>query len=497
MMNKSKVKANIIIGFGGQLCILVLGIIVPRVLLTNYGSDVTGLLSTVTQIFTYMALLEAGIGQAARNALYEPISTNNRKQISHIVSIARNYFRKLTYIYGGGIIAIAILAPFILKSNINRSTIVLVILFQGLANVISFYFIQTQNVILTADGRNYINNAINVINQIVSYMARIVLALWGVNIALIQLVYLIITVAKVFVYKYYFKNHYSWINYNQASNKEKLKDRNSYVVTELAWTIFSSTDMIVLSTVISTKLSSVYTIYNMVFSSINSLLNAVYSSVIYILGQSFHESKEKYIVLHDAFTSIFLGTMTILMCVTYVLILPFVRLYTNGVTDIEYIYTSLPIMFCLIQLLSWSRFVSGNLTGIAGYAKSTSYISLMEAIINLSLSIVFVHKYGIVGVTLATVIALPVKVLWCIYVTDKKVIKRSYWKSLLIIGVNFLLFFFVVFFSEFFQPKINSYVQFFIWGILLTVIFGALGIWVNFMANKDCWLVIKRYILKR
>ena len=121
----------------------------------------------------------------------------------------------------------------------------------------------------------------------------------------------------------------------------------------------------------------------------------------------------------------------------------------------------------------------------------------MEAIINLSLSIVFVHKYGIVGVTLATVIALPVKVLWCIYVTDKKVIKRSYWKSLLIIGVNFLLFFFVVFFSEFFQPKINSYVQFFIWGILLTVIFGALGIWVNFMANKDCWLVIKRYILKR
>lgn len=50
-MNKSKVKANIIIGFGGQLCILVLGIIVPRVLLTNYGSDVTGLLSTVTPNF--------------------------------------------------------------------------------------------------------------------------------------------------------------------------------------------------------------------------------------------------------------------------------------------------------------------------------------------------------------------------------------------------------------------------------------------------------------
>lgn len=70
--------------------------------------------------------------------------------------------------------------------------------------------------------------------------------------------------------------------------------------------------------------------------------------------------------------------------------------------------------------------MSGNLTGLAGYAKQTSFVSLIEAIVNLSLSIIFVYRFGIVGVTLATVIALPVKVIWCTYVADKKVMKRSY-----------------------------------------------------------------------
>ena len=74
---KSKLAKNIVTGFGGQLIAIVLGLIVPRLLITNYGSDVNGLLSTVTQIFTYMALLEAGIGQAAKNALYKPINEKN------------------------------------------------------------------------------------------------------------------------------------------------------------------------------------------------------------------------------------------------------------------------------------------------------------------------------------------------------------------------------------------------------------------------------------
>lgn len=496
-MKKSKLFKNIITGFGGQFIAIILGLIVPRLFITSYGSDVNGLLSTITQIFSYMALLEAGIGQAAKNLLYKPFQEKDENGVSEIASIARTYYRKLTVYYGLGVLAFACILPFVLKTNVDALTIVLIVLFEGMSGVISFYFIETATTILGADGKNYVNNAISLLNKIIGYLVKIIMASFGLSIVLLQFVYFLVTIAKVFFYESYFKKHYDWICFRKTDKDIKLKDRNSYILTEICWTIFSSTDMIVLSMFVSTQMSSVYGIYNMVFSNITTLVNAVYSSIVYLLGYAYHESIERYQKMHDAFNSIFIGIIAVLMSVCYVLIIPFVELYTHGVTDVDYIYTSLPIMFCLIQLISWSRYVGGQLTGIAGYAKQTSYVSVVEALTNLSLSIIFVHKFGIVGVTLATVIALPLKVFWCIYVADKKVMHRSYWKSISIIGINFLFFFAVVMGTRFYQPSINSYGQFFIWGVVLTVVFGMIGMTMNFLVNKNCWQIVRKYILKR
>lgn len=490
-------KRNVITGFGGQFIAIVLGLIIPRIFISNYGSDINGLISTISQIFAYMALLEAGIGAAAQNALYKPFQENDREEVSSIASVARSYFRKVTIIYGLGVVVLSLVLPLFLKTSVDALTIFFIVIFEGMSGVVSFYFIQTPTIILNVDGKSYINNGITLANKIIGYVVKIIMALLGMNIVLVYLAFFMITVGKVFVYSLYFKKKYDWLIFKKSNTNFELKDRNSYVLTEICWTIFSSTDMIVISMFLSTQLSSVYGIYNMVFTSIAQLVNAVYMSIVYLLGYTYHDSLEKYQRMHDSFNSVFIGIMTILMSVSYVLILPFISLYTHGVNDVNYIYDALPIMFCLIQLLSWSRYVSGNLTGLAGYAKQTSFVSLIEAIVNLLLSIIFVYKFGIVGVTLATVIALPVKVIWCTYVAEKKVMKRSYWKSLSIMGINFLFFFGVVGLSKLYQPSINSYGQFFVWGMVLLILFGIIGISLNFLVNRDCWQIVRRYILKR
>lgn len=83
------------------------------------------------------------------------------------------------------------------------------------------------------------------------------------------------------------------VKFQKCKKEEKLKDRNSYIITEIAWTIFSSTDMIVLSMFVSTQLSSVYSIYNMIFVNLNMLLSAVYNSLNYMLGYSYHGGIKK------------------------------------------------------------------------------------------------------------------------------------------------------------------------------------------------------------
>ena len=93
-------------------------------MITSYGSDKNSLLSTISQIFAYMALLEAGIGQAARNALYKPISQGDRKD---------------TIYYGICVLVLSLACPIIIKTDVDSFTVFLVVLFEGLAGVISFY----------------------------------------------------------------------------------------------------------------------------------------------------------------------------------------------------------------------------------------------------------------------------------------------------------------------------------------------------------------------
>lgn len=487
---KSKLVKNVIFGFGGQVVVIVLGIIVSRIMLTSYGSDVNGLISTVTQIFTYMALLEAGIGQATRNALYKPVLEGDRDGCSYVASVSRRYFRRITVFYGIGVILLSAVVPFVLKSQVEKSTICLVILLQGASGVISFYFIQTQTLILASDGKSYINNGVNTLNQILNYSARIVLASLGVNIVLLQFVYFVLTVGKVAIYKIYFKRHYEWINYKAAPKTATLPDRYSYILTEVAWTVFSSTDMIVLSVFVSTQLSSVYAVYNLVFNNLNVLLSAVFWSVNYILGQAFHENKEKHVKLYDAYTSVFLGGMTILMCAAYVLVLPFIKLYTQGVTDVEYIYPSLPVLLCLVQIISWSRVVADSVIAIAGYVKNTIKISILEAVMNVVLSVILVNKLGIVGVLIATVLALPVKAIYCIHLVNKKVLKRSSGRTASIIGINFLLFSITVLVNQYISLPIENYLDFIKYGIIVTAVCMVVGVSANVLVNPECGKIV-------
>lgn len=496
-LKKKNILKNVVWGFGGQFFVIILGIIVPRIMIGNYGSDVNGLLSTVSQIFTYLALLEAGIGQAAKNALYKPLSEKNEEVFSGIAASAQKYYRHITIYYALGVMVLALITPFIFATEISKTTIFMIVLLEGMSGILSFYFVQTKILVIEMNGKGYVNNVVNVISKCAGYSARIILASVGVNIVLLQATYFIITVCKVLFYQIYFKKSFQWVNLSSAADKIVLKDRNSYVLTEIAWTIFSSTDMIVLSIFVSTELSSVYSVYNMVFANLNVLLSAVYYNVNYLLGIRFHKNLEEYKTLHDIFTTVFMGAMTVLMSVSYVLIIPFIKLYTGGVADIEYIYPSLPVLFSMVQLISWSRYSAGNLTGIAGYAKPTAIVSLIEAIMNLTLSIILVQSFGIVGVLIATVASLPLKAIWCVYIAEKKVMKRSFWNTIKIWIANYAVFSVAVILKKTVAIEVDNYGAFVLYGVFYAMLFGTLALISNIAANRNGAKVLAQYIRRR
>lgn len=64
-----------------QITILICGFIVPKVIITNFGSNVNGLVSSITQFLAYITLLEAGMGPVVKSALYGPIAKKIRNRL--------------------------------------------------------------------------------------------------------------------------------------------------------------------------------------------------------------------------------------------------------------------------------------------------------------------------------------------------------------------------------------------------------------------------------
>ena len=72
------------------------------------------------------------------------------------------------------------------------------------------------------------------------------LSLRSVNIAFIQFGYFVVSLIQLVLYYLYMKNKFGWINYNVDTGDAILPDKNANLISEIAWVVFSSTDMIVL-----------------------------------------------------------------------------------------------------------------------------------------------------------------------------------------------------------------------------------------------------------
>lgn len=85
---------NIMFAIISQVITLVFGFIVPKLLIEHLGSESNGLMQTINQIFSYFTLIEAGIGTATIQSLYQPITNDDKNEINSILSATNNYYKK-------------------------------------------------------------------------------------------------------------------------------------------------------------------------------------------------------------------------------------------------------------------------------------------------------------------------------------------------------------------------------------------------------------------
>lgn len=76
----NKMKVNTISAIVCQIITVVYGMILPAFYLRYYGSEVNGMVASITQFLGLITFCEAGIGAIIQTALYKPLSQKNEKK---------------------------------------------------------------------------------------------------------------------------------------------------------------------------------------------------------------------------------------------------------------------------------------------------------------------------------------------------------------------------------------------------------------------------------
>lgn len=423
IMNRKKLLAfNTSSSLIFQLTTIICGFVVPRLILQSYGSEVNGLINSITQFLAVISFLELGVGAVIQSSLYKPLAEKNDEEISKIVTSGQKFFSKLATILLGYVIILMGVYPFIAKTNFGflyTSTMIGVI---SISSFAQYYFGIVNSLLVTANQRGYFTFNIQTITLIMNTIACFVFIKLGASIHLVKLTTSLIYLLRPILLSVYVKKNHN-INRKIKYDNEPIKQKWNGIAQHVASVILDGTDNIVLTIFIGLEAVSVYSVYNLVVSGVKSLLLSMTNGIQSLMGEML--AKDEMDKLRSFFGwvewSIHTGTMFI-FGITSILIVPFVGAYTSGIHDVNYIQPTFAFLIVAANAGHCLRLPYNLIILAGGHYKQTQINYILASIINIVFSIILVKSLGLVGVAIGTLIAMFYQTIWMAVYDSKNLI---------------------------------------------------------------------------
>ena len=472
MNNKQKSIRNLIYAALSQIISIAFGLILPRMFVVSYGSEVNGLLNSLSNFLICLNLFEAGMGAASLQALYGPVGRDSWDDINGVLSATNEYYRKTGRWYLICLIALSVGYPLVVESELAPLTIMGAVFFSGIANVVNFYFQGKYTLLLRAEGKNYILTNLALIVSVLVSLSKVVMISLGMDIVLILAVAFGIQCIQTIYMLLYIRRGYQKLNLKVKPAYEAVSQKNYALIHQIGELVFSNTDVILLTVICGLKVVSVYSMFKMITSNLDQILNILVGSFNFMFGQTYQNDREKYIKMLDLADSVYGAISYSLYAVALYLFLPFMAIYTAGVTDVNYVDGKVAVLFVLAALLSHTRVPTCQTITIAGHFKQTMSRSVAETVINLLVSLVCVFLWGIYGVLLGTVVALLYRTNDIIIYANIRCLGRKPWRTygIYLVNIVVLLLTTVVFKVLFGWFVIDSFIKLLIIAVPITML---------------------------
>ena len=445
LSREGKAKINITTSLVAQLVTLICGFIIPRLMISYYGSETYGAVSSIAQFLGYIALLEGGICGVTRAALYKPLSDGDYYRVGQITQETSLFFRRITYVFFVYIIVIAFSYKFI--SNIecfDYFTTIILVFSISISTIAQYLFGITNSVFLQAAQKVYIINFTTIITIVINTAITIILVKAGFSIVIVKLVSSIVFVIKPLVFNFYVKKNYSIPKTNR--NYEILSQKWDALGQHIAYFLHSNTDIVVLTIMSGLKNVAIYSVYNMIVGSLQNLVYAFSNGIEALFGDMI--AKEEQVLLRKRF-ELFETLLSIIsifiFSVCSVMIVPFVQIYTSGFNDANYLQPFFATALCMAASIFCCRIPYHTIIIAAGQFKQTKWGAYGEAIINILSSIVLVNRMGLSGVAIGTVLACSFRFVYYAVFLKKNIVQYKLSRIVRRVVTNIVLFFSVSF----------------------------------------------------
>lgn len=429
-MRSKKALKNLFTSLILQLVVVVYGFVVPKIIITNFGSEVNGLVASITQFLGYIVFLEAGFGPVIKSMLYKPIAEKNKNAIMAILKSSEVFFRRIAIIFVAYIVVLIVVYPFLVNRTFDVFFTISLIVIIAISIFAEYFFGMTYRIFLNAKQKSYVVSLVQIVTYIVSIVAVIIAANLGASIHLIKLISSLAFIFRPIIQNLYVKRRYH-IDLSRVHEQAIIEQKWDGLAQHIASVIHSNTDVMVLTLFSSLTNVSIYSVYSMVTKSLKSIVQPFSNEVEATFGDMMARGEYEGLARRfRAYEILYNSIMATVFSCVIVLIVPFVEVYTIGVTDADYVAVAFAILLVLGEYVWAIRQPYNGLIKAAGHFRETRRGAWVEAGVNIVLSIILVFHFGLVGVAIGTIVAMFIRAVEFIYHANKYILKRSNWESI-------------------------------------------------------------------
>lgn len=399
---------NSIVSIISIILTMFFGFLVQKVFLNALGTEYLGLNGLFNNIITMLSIVELGIGPAIICNLYEPVAKNNISKIKSLVKFYKICYRIIALIiFIISICLIPFLNIIVGENSISQNIYIIYLVF--VMDTIMSYLLTYKRSVLYANQKNYIINMTHLLITLFMNIIQITILKKTYNYILFLIIRVLLRVTENMIITIIVNRMYPYLKEEEIENIDKgtkesiLNKVKGLIFHKIGGFMVTGTDNMLISSFIGISEVGIYSNYLLIINAINTLITQVFTSISSSIGNLIiTENKNKIfeVYLNINFINFIIaifGSISLLF-----LLQPFITLWVGE----QYLFSfEIIIVLVLNFFITIMRRSINIFKEAAGVFYEDRFLPIIESIINIVTSIIFIKLFGIIGVFLGTILS--------------------------------------------------------------------------------------------